>query len=243
MHADREKPQRPDYSHLRRFALATGLVLFGVSVAGISLDPSSEVELLGLSFSVARPNLFPYVLLLASSYALVRFYYYGVLVTRSPYAARRDLMDRLVCHQRAPGGLSYAQLRSFGMYTGPESFELGPHRPWIYKRNRREGESEPAQDQPSAWVVENDSHGEPVMPAEGTEFQRELETLFPAVAGARVTTRWNYESREPPMKVRLAVSIPVRCRIAALLEDIDYTAPIWFNLTAIAVFVWSRVAV
>jgi len=72
---------------------------------------------------------------------------------------------------------------------------------------------------------------------------RELEALFPAIWGERVASRWNYESREPPMKVRLAVRIPNRCRIAALLEDIDYTTPIWFNLVVIAIFVWSRIVV
>jgi hypothetical protein len=35
------------------------------------------------------------------------------------------------------------------------------------------------------------------------------------------------------------VTIPRRCRIAALLEDIDYTAPVWLNLAAILSFVWT----
>ena len=235
-------PHRPDHGHLRRFALVMGMVLLGAALAGISLDPESEIDLFGVSFLLARPQLFPYVLLLASIYGLLRFYYYGVLVTKSPYAARRELMDRLVCHLEAGGGMKYVQLRSFGMYHGPVEFELGPQRPWMYRRNRKDGEAEPAQDQPGPWVVEHDSHGNPSMPEEGIRFQHELEMLFPAFGRTTVGTRWNYETREPPMKVRLWVWIPNRCRFAALLEDIDYTAPIWFNMIAISVFVLSRFA-
>lgn len=233
-------PHRPDHGHLRLFALAMGLVLLGFALAGISIEPDSKIDLFGISFLLARPKFLPYVLLLASLYGLLRFYYYGVLITKSPYAARRELMDRLVCHLQAADGLKYVQLHSFGMYHGPVDFELGPQRPWMYKRDRKDGEGEPAQDQPGAWAVMHDSHGNPSMPEEGVRFQDELEMLFPAFGRTRVGSRWNYESREPPMKVRLKVRIPNLCRFAALLEDIDYTAPIWFNMFAIAVFVWSR---
>lgn len=236
-----ERPHRPEHGHLRRFALAMGVILLAIALAGISLEPVSKFDLLGIPFRLTRPQLLPYVVLLASLYGLLRFYYYGVLVTKSPYAARRELMNRLISHVHMASGFSYVQARSFGMYYGPVDFELGPKRPWMSKRDREGGEGEPAQEQPSAWAVTNDSHGNPIMPDEGIRFQIELEKHFPAIGGERVGSRWNYESREPPMKVRLMVWIPNRCRLATLLEDIDYTAPIWFNLIAIAAFVWSRI--
>lgn len=236
-----EKPHRPEHSHLRRFALAMGMILLGFALSGISIAPNSKFNLFGFSFLLPRPQMLPYILFLASLYGLLRFYYYGVLVTKSPYAARRELMDRLVCH-REENGLFFTQLRSFGMYHGPVDFELGPQRPWMYKRNRKDGEAEPSQDHPAAWTVTKGPHGNPVMPEEGIHFQKELEELFPATKGASVGSRWNYESREPPMKIRLAVCIPNRCRLMALLEDIDYTMPIWFNLLAIALFIWGRIA-
>lgn len=33
----------------------------------------------------------------------------------------------------------------------------------------------------------------------------------------------------------LKVVIPLRCRIAALLQDVDYTAPVWFNMLVLGV--------
>lgn len=235
-----ERPQRPDQGRLRRFSLAMGLLLVSYALVGISLESNAVVNLFGIPFRLARPQLLPYVLVIASLYGLLRFYYYCVLAIRSPYSARRELLNRFVRHIRNKDGFSYVQLRSFGVYLGPIEFELGPQRPWMYKRYRKTGEAEPAQEQPGAWAVTLDSHGVPVMPAEGVRFQKELEELFPAFAGARIMTRWNYESPEPPMQVRLFVVIPNRCRLAALLEDVDYSAPVWFNLLALTIFVWSR---
>ena len=236
----RERPCRPDQGRLRRFALAMGLLLVSYALAGISLEPNTAVNLFGIPFRLARPQLLPYVLVIASLYGLLRFYYYCFLAIRSPYSARRELLNRLVRHIKHKDGFSYVQFRSFGVYLGPIDFELGPQIPWMYKRDRKKGEGEPGREQPSAWAVTLDPHGNPVMPAEGVGFQKELEELFPAFAGARVMTRWNYESPEPPMQVRLFVVIPNRCRLAALLEDVDYSAPVWFNFLAVVVFVWSR---
>jgi hypothetical protein len=151
-------------------------------------------------------------------------------------------MNKLVHHVRLKDGLAFTQLRSFGVYHGPIEFELGPTRPWMYRRGREAGEGEPGQEQPAAWSITPDANGIPVMPEEGVAFQKDLQVLFPPFAGARIWTRWNYESAEPPMRVRLHVLIPNRCRLAAVFEDIDYLAPVWLNIMAIAVFVWSRLA-
>jgi hypothetical protein len=112
----------------------------------------------------------------------------------------------------------------------------------MYKRGQKtpEWHSEPPQKQFGAWTVPLDPDGLPVMPTYGVRFEKELNELFPAFAGARVMTRWNYESPVPPMQVRLFVVIPKRCRLAALLEDVDYSAPVWFNILALAIFAWSR---
>ncbi len=239
----RERSRRPDQARLRQFALAMGLILISYALAGITLQPDAAVNFFGMPFHIARPQLLPYVLVLASLYGLLRFYYYSVLATRSPYSTRRELLNRLVRHVRQNDGFSYTQLHSFGVYFGPIEFELGPRNPWMYKRDRKQGEGEPGREQPGAWAVTLDPHGIPVMPAEAVQFQNELEEFFPAFAGARVMTRWNYESPEPPMQVRLLVVIPNRCRLAALIEDIDSSAPVWFNVLALAIFVWSLWAV
>lgn len=132
------------------------------------------------------------------------------------------------------------QLHSFGVYYGPIEFELEPERPWMYKRNRKEGESEPGHDTPGAWSVTCDKNGVPTMPEEGVAFQKDLQVLFPPFAGGRIWTRWNYESSDLPMRVRLHVLIPNRCRLAAVFEDLDYFAPIWVNVLAVIAFALHR---
>jgi len=233
-------PHRPDHGHLRFFALAMGAILLGIALAGISLDSSSTIGAFGLSFRVTRPQLFPYVVLLGTLFGLFRFYYYCVVIENSPYAARCELMAKLVRHCRAPIPYKYAPLHLFGRLGGPIEFELGPQRPWIYRRDRTRGESEMTKDHPGAWVVELDANGNPQMPEEGLQFQRDLERLFPRFRNMTVGTRWNYESQDNPMRIRLAVWIPRQCQVAALIEDIDYMAPIWFGSLSIVVFVISR---
>lgn len=233
---------RPDHGSLRRFSLAIGVLLLSYAIAGISLEQDPSFDLLGIRFHLSRPQLLPYVLLAAAIYGLLRYYYYCVLLTMTPYAVRRDLLNKLVHHIRLKDGFKASQLRSFGVYCGPTEFELGPKRPWMYKLDREPGEGESGQEQPAAWSVTSDASGIPIMPEEGLEFQDDLQALFPPFAGARIWTRWNYESAEPPMRVRLHVVIPKRCRVAAVFEDLDYLAPVWLNILAVAAFMWSRFA-
>lgn len=234
-----KNPNRPDYEKLRRFALLVGLILMSYGLTGIALKSATDISLFGIPLTISRPQLIPAVLFVASLYGVIRFCYYGLFTTKSPYAKRRDLMNRLVHHVELDDGFSYLKLRSFGMYFGPTEFELGAERPWMYKRNRKAGESESAHETPCAWETTLDTQGNPIMPVEGIEFQNALEYHFPVFAGARVTTRWNYESTSKPMLVRMSVIIPKRCRLATFLEDLDYLAPIWVSLLSYAIYVWS----
>lgn len=236
-----EKLKRPNHQSMRRFSLAMGLLLFSYAVSGISLEPDPVFNLLGIPFRLDRPQYLPYILLAAAIYGSSRYYYFCILLTKTPYSARRDLLNKLVHHiQIKEGGLKVTQLQSFGVYLGPVEFELGPKHPWMYKRDRKKGEGEPGKEQPGAWSVTPDASGIVAMPEEGINFQNDLQALFPSVGKERVWTRWNYESAEPPMRVRLYVAIPNRCRLAAAFEDIDYMAPIWLNAVAVSVFIWSR---
>lgn len=235
-----KQSKRPDHQSVRRFSLTLGLVLLSYSIAGISLRPDTEINVLGLPFQINHPQLLPYVLLATTVYGALRYYFYCILLAKTPYSIRRETLDRLVHHIRMEDGLQVTQLRSFGVYLGPTNFELGPKSPWMYKRDRKAGEGEPPREEPGAWSVTIDSSGIPVMPEEGVSFQREIQSLFPTFAGAQVWSRWNYESSEPPMRVRLYVVIPNRCRLAAIFEDLDYTAPVWLSLAAILTFIWSH---
>lgn len=232
--------KRPDHKGMRRFSLLMGLLLLSYSISGISLEPDPVFNLLGIPFRLDRPQYLPYILLAAAIYGSFRYYYFCILLTNTPYSVRRDFLNKLVHHIHIKDdGIKVIQRRSFGVYLGPIEFELGPKRPWMYKRDRKKGEGEPAQEEPGAWSVTPDTDGTVTMPEDGIKFQKDLQALFPPVGSERVWTRWNYESAEPPMRVRLFVVIPNRCRLAAAFEDIDYVAPIWLNAVAVLAFVWS----
>ena len=79
-----------DLQKLRRFALAIGLVLITYSLA-LEFDPEKTVSPLGLPFKVIRPELLTIGLMLASGYGLLRYWYYGCLLTASPARVRADL--------------------------------------------------------------------------------------------------------------------------------------------------------
>lgn len=109
----------PDVERLRRFALIVALILISYAAAGVELDREAKFFLLGLPFIVRRPDLILLGLMLASVYAFVRFYYYGVMLKHSPQRRRADIFHQL----HGYGG--------YGTYTGsvffgPANYETTP---------------------------------------------------------------------------------------------------------------------
>jgi hypothetical protein len=69
-----------------------------------------------------------------------------------------------------------------------------------------------------------------------------ITSAFPKFARARVESDFleAYTSLEDGTEHRswsLFVTIPLRCRVAAFLEDLDYAAPVWFPLLAVTLYV------
>lgn len=88
----------PDLERLRRFALGSALVLIAYVAAGVDLEGGASISLFGIPFNIHRPELLPLGLVLASSYSLVRFYYYGFMLSSSPGRNRKDLLHMLHRH-------------------------------------------------------------------------------------------------------------------------------------------------
>src|SRR3989442_15402457 len=88
----------PDIERLRRFGLIIALILISYAAAGIELERGAKVSVLGLPFVIRRPELLSLGLMLASAYALVRFYYYGFMLSHSPQRRRKDLLHKLHGH-------------------------------------------------------------------------------------------------------------------------------------------------
>lgn len=122
--------REPDLEKLRRFSLTIALIVLTYAVAGISLEAESKLSVSGLSFKVTRPELLPIGLVLASLYGLVRFYYYGFMLHKSPFRIRREIIDGLDAWepQFVPG-------KDVDVYFGPTEFETSP---WYQDRGRVE---------------------------------------------------------------------------------------------------------
>ena len=73
-----------------------------------------------------------------------------------------------------------------------------------------------------------------------------IQNIFPKFAGAKVSANISsYQWSEQDGKLQktcynIHASIPVRCSIAAIIQDIDYSLPISLNLIALINF-FSRI--
>lgn len=204
----------PDIEKLRRFALAVALILLTYSVAGVSLKPGSGISVMGLIFEVSRPGLLPIGLVIASICAMIRFYYYGFMLKKSPYCLRHDAIDNLgdpryMRRKNAKGKI----VNRVPVYLGPSKFETS-----IWEQSKEKAE----------------------------EYCSRFPEVFPKFAGARSSAKirpeqsFNEEGEPAGIRYTVDVEIPIRCRIAAVFEDIDYSSPIWLNLISLAIF-FSRV--
>lgn len=188
----------PDIERLRRFALIIGLILISYTAAGVQLEHGAKVSVFGLPFVIRRPELLPLGLMLASAYALTRFYYYGLMLSHSPQRRRKDLLHKL----HGEGGR--------GTYTGSVFFG-----PAVYSTTPLR----------SDWNVVNAQLQETIAAFPKIWNKRPTGEIEPHhFADEDGNERTAYEAK---------VTIPFWCRLAALFQDIDYTAPVWLNLVAL----------
>jgi hypothetical protein len=202
----------PDIEKLRRFALTVALIILTYSVAGISLKPDSEISVMGLTFEVSRPGWLPAGLVIASICAMMRFYYYGFMLKKSPYCIRRDVIAGLHCQdsryirrRNAKG----RNVKRVPLFLGPVEF--------------------------TAEIWESDK-------TKVDDYIKSFPEVFPKIGRVRPSIEpqgspiFNEEEGEPETRYTAKVMIPISCRIAAILEDIDYSSPIWLNIISLAIF-------
>lgn len=112
----------PDINSLRKFSLVVALILISYSVAGVQLEPGGKASVLGLPFLIQSPKLLAIGLALASCYGLLRFFYYGVMLSSTPHKSRMDILHKL--HARGLAG-TY----SGSVYFGPSIYLTTPSIP------------------------------------------------------------------------------------------------------------------
>jgi len=180
------------------------LILVTWAMAGVDLDQPLRVSPFGLPFRIGKPDLLPLGIALAVLYGSLRYYYYAIMLSASPYRRRRDLLDQLRGEDQTLGPSPRP-----GMYIGPSDFTSTPWRD-DYKAVDTLGE--------------------------------EIKASFPKFARARVTAERMRDARldeEGTAFYALKMHIPARCRLAALVQDIDYTSPVWFSALALGMWVTS----
>lgn len=193
----------PDIEKLRRFSLVVALIMLTYSLAGIAMVPDSNISVVGLTFKVSRPSLLPIGLVIASLYAMFRFYYYGFMLKESPYRVRRDILDSLNCNDRR-----YNRGKKVPTYIGGTEFEAKIS---LFSRD------------------------------EAQKYISDFPDAFPRFARARPSMKIKSgesfnEDGDSYIWHSVMVVIPVRCRLVAVVQDIDYSSPIWLNLVALIIF-------
>ena len=140
------------------------------------------------------------------------------MLKKSPYRVRRDVIDGLNCAElRYIGGRKTwrgnVKRKPVPVYFGPVEFTAS-----IYESDRAKVE---------AYVAS--------FPEAFPKFARGRPSL--KIRGRESFT----EDGEPDgMRYSADVIIPIRCRVAAIIQDIDYSSPIWLNLLALSIF-FSRI--
>lgn len=71
-----------------------------------------------------------------------------------------------------------------------------------------------------------------------------LPNAFPKVLGARVSAKIISDQRvdydgEVCRTYAVEIEIPIRCRLAAVLQDVDYSMPMWLNAVALIAYGWA----
>ena len=198
----------PDMEKLRRFSLVVALITLTYSLAGISLTPNAGISVMGLTFKVSKPSLLPIGLVTASFYAMFRFYYYGFMLKKSPCRVRRELLNSLHC----PECFGSRVNNKVGVYFGPTKF--------------------------SSSISFDDR-------IKADEYITGFPMVFPKFAMAEPSMK--IESSEAATETKegeyytetvydVQVVIPIRCRLAAMIQDIDYSSPIWLNLVSLIIY-------
>lgn len=194
----------PDLDRLRKFSLIVAVILISYAAAGVQPESGGKASFLGLPLVIQNPALLPIGLALASFYSLVRFCYYGVMLSNTPHRRRKDLFHKL----HGQGG--------HGTYRG--SVFLGPT---TYSTTQSTRMRSDAQAQ-----------------------LEEIINAFPIVGKFRVSGKvegypTSDEDGEPGYAFYAEITIPRLSKFAALIQDIDYLAPIWLNFVALGLL-WAK---
>jgi len=90
--------EKPDLAKIRRLSLSVAAVLITFCIAGVELDVPARISPMGIPLIIKKPDLLSVGLVIALVYSTLRYIYYGMLVNRTPWNARRQLLLGKLVH-------------------------------------------------------------------------------------------------------------------------------------------------
>jgi hypothetical protein len=201
---------------LRKFALTAALILITYRVAGITVKPNAEITAMGIPFVIKRLGLLPFGVALASFFGMLRFLYYGMALGTSPYRKRRTLIDNLIVH--FDERIDKTGRPILGPFPGGQTI-------WMYWGARK-----------FSWPFSTEDKD--AVEKRATAFDNAFPKALWARTSARAVREENPsydEAGDEHYFYDLEVIIPIRCRLAAIFEDLDYSSPVWLNIVALVI--------
>ena len=205
-----------DLSKHRRFALAIGIVLIVYSLAAVELDVGEAIKVFGFSFKIQRPKWILGGLMLASMYALYRYWLHALFLAESPMRSRAEIKKSARKRCEALLNTARVELASNPGRLVKEDVSLLEER----VATREEELS-------SFWQREIIS-----VVSEPEVWEPRFRRAFPTVFGTG-PKRVRYEAGE-----EYGVSVPKASRYLATTIDFDYVLPILANIGGLGAGVW-----
>lgn len=83
--------EKPNLEKIRRFSLASGIILITYYAALVEISSPLSLSVLGIPFKIKNPNYISIGVILCSFLSMLRFMFYGTLIKRAPYTIQRKL--------------------------------------------------------------------------------------------------------------------------------------------------------
>ncbi|MEI2719151.1 MAG: hypothetical protein V9E87_03255 [Gemmatimonadales bacterium] len=184
---------------IRRAALGMSLVAGVLISSGVTIDRAAAIPLFGLRVTLERADLIPLAVVISALYCAARYWYYGHMISRSPYRVRRELLNMLVTGDGGPAWSYFGPGKVKSRYPDTDLRKV-------------------------------------------SEATRAIGTKWPRFLRATAAAEWE---RTEVITVhgsenagRIDALVPMRCRIAALCEDLDYATPVIAPLAVAAWYWW-----
>jgi hypothetical protein len=218
-----------DIARQRRFALSVGIVLFVFSLAGVEFDPGVTVNPLGIPLKILRPDWLLIGLMIASVYAIYRYWLHALFLAVSPMQARG--LIRRAQRERINNELRSAQYELGRLQKASEHH--GGKNQSIEEQMRACEEKCLAIEarRPARWRWKEDASLYAEGEAHTEEWKARFRAAYPTVFGVGP----KYGQATPPW---YSFTVPRRSWHLAIAIDFDYLLPIFVNVGALGAAGW-----